>query len=610
MLIFLYILVLAAMSLYGVGALKHLMLVRKIEKLQQDAPPLIASMGRKLKAFTIEKSETICICKSVAPDFFSRLIAAVADLIGLSNNAMNKDYAKYAYIMAFHDLLQKVGAPNYLINFEQKVAYRRWSGVTVTLSATAVYMYADTLSLFPTPEGFASEKLTVSKRSSLVQLIAVAMTTVLIFVGINIAAKTYTNNLVQTIPLETEEVLWSYIEDSVLKSESDRLDISKASASINASIQDILVHFPTAYGYKYRVYIIDDEEADIKLYPAGAIVLTKGFIEELESINEVEYILLHIISHYENRDHLEQIQDKLISLNFLAKIFGKGSWVGRLLVWKSAFDPDYTLVQEIQADEMALSVQNTMHGEISGIDVFEQQFYAVTNSYSRIYNSHPFQVERKDAVNEYIQKHNLVIGKDFPLPFTIEKSPPQSKLINETLGATDEYLDLFNNYRKQINTLYADYTAFLSPYSNTLNFTEALTLLELNEKKKALTSDILKFKDYRSQFRALLRQNDENMRKFISAVEDNNQKRNQYSMWDNEYTTVSGLMEFYLTRDQKILEEQLIIVNFLILRYGTYKVTKFGIEFLTAKEKSDYMILQKRLDQLIKQPPDTNVQKR
>lgn len=610
MLIFLYVLVLAAMSLYGVGALRHLMLVRKIEKLPQDTLPLVASMGKKLRAFTIEKSENILICKSVSPDFFSRLVAAVAELVGFKNNSMSRDYAKYAYIMAFKELMQKAGAPTYLINFEQHVQYRKWSGVTVTLSATAVYMYADTLSLFPTPEGFAPEKPKVSKRSSLVQLGAVVAATLLIFVGINIAANTYTNNLVQNIPLKTEEALWSYIADSVLKSESERLDISKASTAVNALLQDILAHFPTAYGYKYRVYITDDEEVDIKLYPTGAIVLTKGLIEELESINEIEYILLHIISHYENRDHLEQIKDKLISLNFIARTFGEGSWIGRLLVWKSAFEPDYTLLQEIHADEMALSVQNTIHGEISGIDVFEQQFYSVTNSYSRIYNSHPFQVERKDAVNSYIQKHNLLIGQDNPLPFAIEKAPPQSKLINETLGATDEYLDLFDNYRKEINTLYAEYNAFLSPYSNTLNFTEALTLLELNEKKKALTADVLKFKDYKSQFRAVLRKNDEAMRRFIGAVEDNNQKRNQYSMWENEYSTVSGLMEFYLTRDQKILEEQLIIVNFLILRYGTYKVTKFGIEFLTAKEKSDYMILQKRLDQLIKQPPETNIQNR
>ncbi len=76
-------------------------------------------------------------------------------------------------------------------------------------------------------------------------------------------------------------------------------------------------------------------------------------------------------------------------------------------------------------------------------------------------------------------------------------------------------------------------------------------------------------------------------------------------MWQKEKNAVLQLVNFYIDRDRKILENQSILVQFLTSRFGSYKVTDQGIQFQTNKEKSDYRTLQGRIEELLKKAPPT-----
>jgi len=250
-------------------------------------------------------------------------------------------------------------------------------------------------------------------------------------------------------------------------------------------------------------------------------------------------------------------------------------------------------------------VLNYEFASASGADVFEEDFYNITNAYIKLFSTHPFSPDRSDAAKNYITEQQMGMGREIPLKYVIENTSAPNKITPGELTVNDQFMDLFGKYRAEMGLKYQEYQNFLVPFNNILQISNKLTLAELNRKKQLLDKASFEIVKYKEDFKNIIKHHDLKITDLINFQQDAEQKRILTSLWQKEKNAVLQLVNFYIDRDRKILENQSILVQFLTSRFGSYKVTDQGIQFQTNKEKSDYRTLQGRIEELLKKAPPT-----
>ena len=161
------------------------------------------------------------------------------------------------------------------------------------------------------------------------------------------------------IPVETEARLF----DSWLP--EDLVTVSPADVRLNETqllVDRLAAHWPDA-PYDFRLEIDDSEKANAMALPGGLIVVTQGLLDEVESENELAFVLGHELGHFRNRDHLRALGRGVVLTLFFAVITGNDvSGIGINIA-------DVTLRgfsrrQESAADEFGLAVVYAEYGHV------------------------------------------------------------------------------------------------------------------------------------------------------------------------------------------------------------------------------------------------------
>ena len=71
-------------------------------------------------------------------------------------------------------------------------------------------------------------------------------------------------------------------------------------------VDRLVEHWP-ATPYQFRVEIDDSEIANAMALPGGLIIITQGLLDQVESENELAFVLGHELGHFKNRDHLRAL---------------------------------------------------------------------------------------------------------------------------------------------------------------------------------------------------------------------------------------------------------------------------------------------------------------
>ncbi len=599
----LYIIVILLFGLYAYARYKHFAIIKAVNKHARnvDFIPVLAN-GRTIKAFTIEKTNMVYASKTISVDFISYFINKIYALFGFGDMKIFKLYGHYAKSLCYAHLKENSPGANYLLNVHESVKRISPRKISVFIYGNSIYRYPDTLPIFTMNTRKIGEIKPVQK-APLFKLISYAfMQLILAIILIKIASIALSNYLVHNFSINDETTLWSYVDNIAIDDRVGRLDLLKAESELQALIDEIPLE-ERGNKYKFLVHVYNDESVNITLYPAGHIIMTKGFVERLKYKNQALFALAHMIKHYNNGDHIRALRDKIINLKLITSLFGKDSSVGKLFVWRSDFDRNYTTKEEILADEFALNVINKKFGRISGWDIFKEDFYKITNAYIKLFNTHPFSFERNDAIDAYITKQGFAFGNEEPLDYVIENIEEPIKISAGELTINDKFMSLFARYRDDMNQQYAAYQEFLRPFNNILSFQPNLTMAELNQKKKALDRASMDVMKYGVNFRNIVNHYDKQILGLIDAQKDQEQQKVLGNIWKKEKNAILTLVNFYIDRDRKILETQAIIIQFLASRFGSFTVTSSGIEFQTNKEKSDYRVLQKRIEDILKKAP-------
>lgn len=180
-----------------------------------------------------------------------------------------------------------------------------------------------------------------------------------------------------------------------------------------ALVERLAIHYPESQ-YQFHVEIDESDIANAMALPGGLIIVTKGLLDQVESENELAFVIGHELGHFRNRDHLRALGRGVVMAMFFAVV--TGSDVGGIGV-KAA---DVTLrgfsrKQETKADEFGLSVVNAEYGHVNESWRLFQRWSISDNSFADIVaylSTHPESGARVDDMIAYAENEGWSLTGD------------------------------------------------------------------------------------------------------------------------------------------------------------------------------------------------------
>jgi Zn-dependent protease with chaperone function len=201
--------------------------------------------------------------------------------------------------------------------------------------------------------------INVSDTHPLVEATTLLVGLTAIFVAIVIVLIFLVEIALYFVPVEKEVALFEdwLPDDLVTVSPNDeRLDRTQRLVDRLAS------HWPDA-PYDFRVEIDDSPVANAMALPGGLIIVTSGLLDEVESENELAFVVGHELGHFRNRDHLRALgRGVVLSLFFVATTGGDISDIS-VNVADLALR-GFSRRQETSADEFGLALVYTNYGHV------------------------------------------------------------------------------------------------------------------------------------------------------------------------------------------------------------------------------------------------------
>lgn len=204
------------------------------------------------------------------------------------------------------------------------------------------------------------EGINVSDVHPLVEAGTLVVGLTVIFVVIALALIFIIEIALYFVPAETEAELFSdwLPEDLVTVSPADeRLYQTQL-------LVDRLVSRWAGAPYQFRVEIDDSEVANAMALPGGLIIVTEGLLGQVESENELAFVLGHEIGHFKNRDHLRALGRGIVISLFFAVITGNDV-AGLGIKATDITLRGFSRGQESEADEFGLAIVHSEYGHVS-----------------------------------------------------------------------------------------------------------------------------------------------------------------------------------------------------------------------------------------------------
>jgi len=202
---------------------------------------------------------------------------------------------------------------------------------------------------------------------------------------------------------------------------------------------DELVELSSLPRSDYEVHALSSSDANAMALPGGHIVVLSGLLENLESENELAFILAHELGHFADRDHLKGLGRGLVLTAISAFLTGVDNGLTQFLM-RSLLNVEmkFSQHQETAADLFALDLLYKRYGHIGGATDFFQQL-AEEDRHGRLayfFATHPYPQDRVKNLLEVISEKEYSSGEELPLDERINTLPEasESKSLKDVLG--------------------------------------------------------------------------------------------------------------------------------------------------------------------------------
>ncbi len=187
------------------------------------------------------------------------------------------------------------------------------------------------------------------------------------------------------------------VQEALSSTDERRRDVQRL-------LDKMAAHWPDA-AYDFKVAILPTSEANAAALPGGYVLVTSALLDEVESENELAFVLGHELGHFHNRDHLRRLGRGVVYGLALAVVFGGGGTVPDMAnlisdLTSKGFDRD----QERQADRFGLELIEAEYGHIGSSWQFFQRLADDRPKLDNVIaylSTHPASAERIDELREF-----------------------------------------------------------------------------------------------------------------------------------------------------------------------------------------------------------------
>lgn len=220
------------------------------------------------------------------------------------------------------------------------------------------------------------------------------------------------DRLVPYVPRSWESRMFPDFEELAYQPESEDESAYLYQRRLEDLMARISAHWPERPD-GLHVGLLDDELPNALAFPGGQVLVTTGLMKEVESENELAFILGHELGHYAGRDHLRSL-GRSLTLALIMVAMRRSGAAGDLVALSGQITGRaFSREQESQADAFGLSLVVAEFGHVSGATDFFEKLPApegrIERSLSTYLATHPVSAERVEAMER------LAIEKDWPV---------------------------------------------------------------------------------------------------------------------------------------------------------------------------------------------------
>lgn len=204
------------------------------------------------------------------------------------------------------------------------------------------------------------EGINVSDTHPLVEASALIVGLTAIFLIIALALIFLIEVALYFVPAEREvEIFADWLPDDLITVAPDDARLTETRLLVDR----LTAHWEDT-PYKFRIEIDDSEIANAMALPGGLIIVTQGLLDQVESENELAFVLGHELGHFKNRDHIRALGRMIVLSVFFAAITGNDVGGLGIKVTDLALR-GFGRKQESKADEFGLRLVNAEYGHVN-----------------------------------------------------------------------------------------------------------------------------------------------------------------------------------------------------------------------------------------------------
>ncbi len=213
--------------------------------------------------------------------------------------------------------------------------------------------------------------------------------------------------------------------------EDDEAEVDPAEAALQSLVDRLAEHWPDN-PYELRVSIWSTDAPNAFALPGGWIGFTQGLLDEVESENELAFVLGHEIGHFRNRDHLRGLGRGVALSIVLAGVGMTGAGVaGDLASLAGALaQRGFDRAQESQADRFGVDLVVAEYGHAGGASEFFRRMPhadGITGEIESYLSTHPLSEERVAKIEDHAARlGHARHGALTPLPLVFVSEEDES----------------------------------------------------------------------------------------------------------------------------------------------------------------------------------------
>ncbi len=176
------------------------------------------------------------------------------------------------------------------------------------------------------------------------------------------------NLIVTRLPSSVEENI-----GSIILQRFENRNNASAGVHLQKLLDDLLREYPHGETH-FQAHLLTDNNANAMALPGGNIIVFSALINEVQSENELAFVLAHELGHFANRDHLKGVGRMLVVLAITTTLFGADNFLNNILI-NSLINVEmkFSQKQEKDADFFALELLQKKYGQVAGAtDFFEK----------------------------------------------------------------------------------------------------------------------------------------------------------------------------------------------------------------------------------------------